>query len=266
MDYREMIEPKHIWIIGDLHGEASAIRNFYIQNKNQLSQDFRENVLIVLGDLGANYFLNYRDENFKKALEKFPFTYFAIRGNHEERPSILKQEHPDKWHIETYFNNEVYVEDAHPRILYARDDGDEYNIAGRSTLIVPGAYSVDKNYRLMRGWSWFSGEQLTEDEKNNLFNNLNSHYDIILSHTCPLKWQNDINDLFLNLVDQSTVDNSMEIFLNEISTQTDWQHWYFGHYHDDRDLCLVNATMLFHTAIPFGMSLSGYQQHNLTNS
>ena len=89
-----------------------------------------------------------------------------------------------------------------------------------------------------------------------------------ISQIClfPLKWQNNINDLFLNLVDQSTVDNSMEIFLNEISAQTDWQHWYFGHYHDDRDLCLVNATMLFHTAIPFGMSLSGYQKHCLTNS
>lgn len=265
MNYREMIEPKNIWIIGDLHGEASAVRNFYTQNKERFSNDFRENVLIVLGDLGANYFLNKRDEQFKNTLEKYLFTYFAIRGNHEERPSVLEQQHPYNWHTETYFGNKVYVEDAHPRILYALDEGGEYNIAGRSALVVPGAYSIDKEYRLMRGWSWFAGEQLDDKEKDSLLENLKPYYDIILSHTCPLRWQKDISDLFLSVVDQSKVDNRMEIFLNEISAQTDWKRWYFGHYHDDRDIPLADATMLFHTAIPFGMSLAEYQKHCLTN-
>lgn len=265
MNYREMIEPKNIWVIGDLHGNASAVRNFYIQNKKWLSKDFRENVLIVLGDLGANYFLNKRDEQFKDALEKYPFTYFAIRGNHEERPSILMQENPNNWDTEIYFNNQVYVEYAHPRILYARDKGGRYNIAGRSTLVIPGAYSIDKEYRLMMNWSWFPGEQLTPEEKHDLLENLEPYYDIILSHTCPLRWQKDIQDLFLSVVDQSKVDNSMEIFLSEVSAQTDWKQWYFGHYHDDRDIPFADATMLFHTAVPFGMSLAEYQKHCLTN-
>ena len=58
------------------------------------------------------------------------------------------------------------------------------------------------------------------------------HFDFVLSHTCPYSWMP--TDLFLNCVDQSTVDNSMEKWMEELKDTFDWEVWLFGHFHDDR--------------------------------
>ena len=250
---------KNYWIMGDIHGDYLPVRNFYIHHKNELSDNPDDNVLILLGDVSANYFFNERDNQFKNKLEKLPFTYFCIRGNHEERPSVIMETHPH-WHLENRFDGTVYVENAHPHILYTLDGGSEYEIDNKSVLVIPGAYSVDKELRLNRGWSWFKGEQLTEKEKTNILNDLDSYYDVILSHTCPYRWQHDIKDLFLGVIDQSKVDTSMEKFLDEVTARTDWSRYYFGHYHDNRDIPIADATMLFHLAIPFGLSILEYQR------
>ena len=255
----------NIWLIGDLHADWLPVYNFYNQHKNELSEDYKENILIILGDFCANYYLNKKDEDFKNKLEEFPITYFAIRGNHEQRPSILAEKHPSDWHKEKFFGNTVWNEDAHPKIYYALDQGGEYNINNKSVLIIPGAYSVDKWYRLQHHWSWFPEEQLSKDEQTMILNNLKPKYDFILSHTCPHSWHTYIKDLFLPSVDQSQIDYTMENFLDNISASTKWQHWYYGHYHDDRDIP-QNGTMLYHFTIPFGYSIMEYQKECFLNS
>ena len=43
----------------------------------------------------------------------------------------------------------------------------------------------------------------------------------------------------------------MEKFLDEILIETEYYgHWYFGHFHDDRDIPEVKATMLYKKIIP----------------
>ena len=253
---------ENIWVMGDVHGDWLPIRNFYVKHKKELPKDYTKNLLILLGDVGANYFMNKRDNEFKNKMDKYPFTYFCIRGNHEERPSVLAKKNPSDWHQEEWFGNLVWVENNHPRILYALDEGGEYQINGKSVLVLPGAYSVDKDFRLANHWSWFSGEQMNANEKNNILDTLKPHYDYILSHTCPFSWQTYISDLFLNVVDQSKVDSSTEEFLELVAQNTDWNQWYFGHYHDDRSLP-TNASMLFHEGIPFGESFSNYWKSQL---
>ena len=210
---------KNIWLIGDPHGDYTVIHNFYIKHKDELSENYEDNILIILGDAGFNYYLNKRDDFVKNKISKYPLTYFCIRGNHEEQ------------------------------------------IEGNSVLVVPGAYSVDKWYRIQRGWSWFKDEQLSEEEKQELLEYLEPEYDYILAHTCPYMWIPYIQDLFLPQVDQSMVDKSTEIFLNEIVACVEYKRFYFGHYHDNRDLHEF-ATMIYHEAIPFG---SSYSEENLKN-
>ena len=60
----------------------------------------------------------------------------------------------------------------------------------------------------------------------------NKHYDIVLSHTCPFDWEP--TDLFLSQIDQSTVDVSTELWMNEIKDKITYNLWLFGHFHDDR--------------------------------
>jgi hypothetical protein len=38
----------------------------------------------------------------------------------------------------------------------------------------------------------------------------------------------------LKNVDQNTVDNSMEWWLNDFKNTITWNAWLFGHFHDDR--------------------------------
>ena len=126
----------------------------------------------------------------------------------------------------------VWMEEAFPQIRYFRNWG-VYNIAGCRTLVVGGAYSVDKFYRLATGRKWFDNEQLTKEEQNACFIQcFGQDFDLVLTHTCPLSLQP--TDLFLRGLDQSTVDNSMEVWLEELLNAVSWKLLLFGHYHADR--------------------------------
>lgn len=236
----------NIFALADIHGKWQPIRDFHLANKLKYKLDTKKNVMILLGDSGLNYFFNHRDEETKRKLCEFPFTYFVIKGNHEQRPSICMQKYPDKWHIETFWGNTVYVENDYPEIKYALDNVAIYSIPCRidlddegdlviknlKTLVIPGAYSVDKHYRLANGWSWFEQEQLSEDEiaaGREIIQHAGADFDLVLSHTCPIIYEP--TDLFLSFIDQSMVDKSMERFLGEIEYNIDYKLWLWGHYH-----------------------------------
>lgn len=223
-----------IWAIGDIHGSYLPIENFWRRNKDTINFSKETDCIILLGDVGANYYLNGRDKKFKQKLEKYPFTYFCIRGNHEARPSLCAAENPDQWSLEPFFEGSGWVENNYPDIKYAMDIPYVYNIDGYKTLVIPGAYSVDKYYRLSKGWTWFEDEQLSEKEMNigRRIVELDPAFDLILSHTCPIQYEP--TDLFLPQIDQSLVDKTMERYLGEIEYKTEYKLWLFGHFHSYR--------------------------------
>ena len=137
--------------------------------------------------------------------------------------------------FDTDVNGYVYYDSRWPRIKYFKNWG-TYWINGYNVGIIGGAYSVDKYYRLNRGLQWFKNEQLSAEEISkclHYFNNFkNKKFDFILTHTCPLSWEP--TDLFLPTIDQSTVDKTMENFLEQIKDIVNWKVWCFGHYHADR--------------------------------
>lgn len=177
--------------------------------------------------------MDYRDRNYKKNLHKLPYKYFVIRGNHEQRAEICRETEPDRWEELNLFEGMVLREKEFPNIYYASDSGGIYNILGRKSLILPGGYSVDKYYRLMRGWSWFAEEQLAPHEMLNLtLEAENQHFDLVLSHTCPYRYRP--TDLFLSCVDQSQVDNTMEFWMDGLHNKIEFNLWCWGHFHADR--------------------------------
>ena len=230
-----------VYALGDIHGKWQIIRDFYLTNKIQEKFTKETDTLILLGDAGLNYFFNYRDEEAKKKLGKFPFTYFIIRGNHEERPSVCAAKNPELWHTETYWGNTVYVENEFPYIKYALDEVALYWIPYAEnkyyqTLVIPGAYSVDKYYRLQNSWNWFEGEQLTAAEMErglDLIHTFDNEVDLVLSHTCPILFEP--TDLFLSFIDQNMVDKTMERYLGQIEYQLQYNTWLWGHFHATRE-------------------------------
>ena len=102
-------------------------------------------------------------------------------------------------------------------------------------MVLGGAYSVDKYYRLTFGRKWFKGEQLSADEMEAISKKYKGdHFNLVLTHTCPRSWQP--TDLFLSGIPQSSVDNSMENWMEEFKDTIDFDYWLFGHYHDDRNV------------------------------
>ena len=209
-----------IYITGDMHGDIQTFKNIIGKITCKL-----ENTLIVLGDLGANYYLNKTDKKFKNIISQYNINLFVIRGNHDANPANLNYMKEIK-----KYENIGYIEEEYPNIFYAKN-GEVYNIENNTFLVLGGAYSVDKWYRLEKGYKWFADEQMTEEEKQSFWNKNITKVDTILSHTCP--YANRPIHLFLTQIDQSTVDNSMENFLDEVKLKVEYKNWFFGHYHAD---------------------------------
>lgn len=246
--------------IGDIHGRWQTIRNFWnkYNQETELYIHEKHNVLVLMGDAGLNYFFNYRDQEAKKKMSQIPLTYFVIRGNHEERPSICMEKNPTEWHTEEFWGNTVYVENNYPNIKYALDEAAIYHIPyiigycdgteendycdegmpfwdTYEVLVIPGAYSVDKYHRITNGWSWFENEQLSPQEREKCLRLIEEvrNVDLVLSHTCPIIFEP--TDLFLSFIDQSMVDKSMERLLGEVEYRLNYKAWIWGHYHAFRD-------------------------------
>ena len=171
-----------------------------------------------------------------------------MRGNHEERPENLGYiEH----HYDENVKGYIMMEPDFPLIRYF-NDGCDYEINGHPTLVIGGAYSVDKWYRLYRAEKagnsfsgWFEDEQLKDWEMASIENEvIGKKYDFVFTHTCPLDWEP--TDLFLSFVDQSQVDKTMENWLNKIKETFDWGLWCFGHFHEDR-IERPHVEQFFHT-------------------
>ena len=58
--------------------------------------------------------------------------------------------------------------------------------------------------------------------------------DVVLSHTIPLKYEP--LEIFMSGVDQSQVDKSTEIWLDEIEGRLEYKKWYCGHYHTEKKI------------------------------
>ena len=219
---------KHVLITGDTHGKIKD-RLTYIK-ETMPEYEPSETAVIILGDFGANYYLSKHDWKIKHHAAKFGYTIYALRGNHEQRVSLVKN--MEKVY-DNFVHGYIYMEQEFSNIKYFADEVAEYNIMDKKVLCIPGAYSVDKWYRLQNGWQWFAQEQLSEEEMKIADEQFSGkYYDFVFSHTCPISWEP--NDLFLSMIDQSTVDKTMEVWMDKFKEKILWKHWVFGHFHSDR--------------------------------
>ena len=212
------------YITGDTHGDFRRIEHFC-----ETTGTTQDDVLIILGDAGINYYRNSRDSMLKRKLEKLPITLFCLYGNHEIRPQNISTYHEREWS-----GGKVLIEDEYPSLLFAID-GEVYNINGWRCIVIGGAYSIDKFYRLENGWGWWANEQPSEAIKQYVekqLENSDNRIDVVLSHTCPLKYEP--TEVFLPFIDQSGVDKSTEAWLSTIEERICYDKWYCGHYHTEK--------------------------------
>ena len=77
--------------------------------------------------------------------------------------------------------------------------------------------------------------------------------DTVLSHTCPYPYEP--REAFLPMIDQSTVDDSTEKWLEEIERKLKYDHWFCGHWHIDKHIDRMH--FLFHSVEAAPQLLTG---------
>ena len=224
-----------VYYTGDIHGNPDKIIEFSLMHK--LTEN---DIIVILGDVGANYYgaESKKDRAFKTALSQLKPTIFCIHGNHEDRPQNVGTYRKKFWNL-----GYVFVEDEFPNLLFAID-GMIYDLDGKDSLVIGGAYSVDKYYRLEMGWKWFPDEQPSDEIKKEVENSISMwgcEFDQILTHTCPKKYLP--TEAFIQGVDQSKVDNSTEEWLDTIEEKCTYGRWLCGHFHIDKSIDKIRFLM-----------------------
>lgn len=214
-----------IYLTGDTHGRFERIGAFC-----NIMQTNRDDTMIILGDAGINFCADINDALRKEYIAKLPITLLCIHGNHERRPESLPYYSERKWRGGT-----VFVEARYPNILFAKD-GEVYDLDGRKAIVIGGAYSIDKAWRI-EGESWWSDEQPSPEVKVRVESTLDRlcwKVDIVLSHTTPLRYEPV--EVFIPGIEQSKVDKSTEEWLDCIEERLEYRKWYCGHYHTEKKI------------------------------
>ena len=241
----------HVFITGDRHGDYKDVEHFCLKWNTS-----KDDVLIVLGDNGVNYWGPHRDKKLKNYLSSLPITFFMIKGNHDQRPSKKLYNIADEAH--PLVKGPCFVEKAYPSLLFSAMYGQYEFLCGErwsKAFVLGGAYSVDKWYRLEMqelghsGYRWFADEQMTRWEMKEAFDMIRDvNPSIILSHTCPFRYIP--RDMFLSVIDQSTVDDTMEHWMDCVEKEVPYEKWYCGHWHTDRTVDKMR--FMYHDIILLG--------------
>lgn len=254
-----------IFVTGDKHGNPQEYKSAI----NRIKDPRETDKIIVCGDAGLSYG-SFVSGAAKKVMKKFPGSWIIMRGNHDdcywaENCAIKYDEDTgepfewipkDKWEIT---NDGMYLyQKKYPNIFYVYDDGGVYTIEDYNFLFVPGAYSVDKYYRLERNLPYNEKEQLTWQEQNRLTNLVKSYnqnkfpIDFVVAHTFPLHMEPYYRNLFLGGIDQTSVDKTTEKFLSALTYDVEqnrgFKQYFGGHFHADRELN-DKYTMLYHDVV-----------------
>ena len=218
---------------GDFH--ANAVSELSCITKNTLIKHYTRKLYneischIILGDGGFLWPRNRTGDiaNYKE-LSTRPFPILCVIGNHEP---VLGR--PDLPEIDIGIGEKVIVANERKPVVAYLKRGKVYRIENRRFLVLGGALSIDREYRLP-GLSWWEKEYWTADEKADLFSLLEkeSCFDFVLSHTGPGR----INEEVFSFLRHSHTEKFYDevAALNEkIDGRIIAKQWFCGHWHRD---------------------------------
>ena len=251
-----------IYITGDTHRDFVRFEKCNFPEQKEMTKD---DYVIILGDFGGVWDSNYHKKNYKEILdkdfdwskepisekmlldelEKKNFTTLFITGNHENYDRL--RTYPDKeWHGGV-------VKEIRPSVLLLKR-GYVFDIDGFKCLSMGGARSHDiwggvfdldnpdfqkKVARARRAYepfrinhlSWWKEEIPSEEEQQRAMDTLEANnwkVDYVFTHEAPAS--------DLALISRMYKPDEYSKFLEGIKQSLDYRHWFFGHYHEDRNV------------------------------
>lgn len=226
-----------IYLTGDLHGGIDihklSKRNF---DDSALT---KSDYLIILGDFGLiwNSPPTHEEEYWLNWLSKKNYTTLFIDGNHENH--LLLNSYP----VTTWNGGKIHkICDS----VFHLMRGQIFTIDNHTLFTMGGADSIDKAWRTISK-SWWPEEMPNKEEYTEGIQNLrlfNHQVDYIITHTAPTSIVNQ-------LIPEIKPPDQLTNFLEAIKAGTQYKHWYFGHFHEDRDIDKKH-TLLYYNIIPLG--------------
>ena len=204
---------------GDIHGNLFEIIDFI----NRFNLGKNDNI-IILGDCGIAWRKDKKDlaQNIKLWNEcGNGVKLYFIDGNHENF-NIL---------------NSLPIENNMGKIadnIYHLRRGQVYEFENKKILVCGGADSIDK-YRRIENFTWWKEEAISQETIDDISA---GHYDYVLTHCCPrsIFEKNRIYLSTLQFLDENKINHSSEDMLEQLKNKITFDHWFFGHYHINRNL------------------------------
>lgn len=246
---------KLFYITGDTHSDFSRFteENFPIQ-----SEMTKDDYIIICGDFGGVWTFEEESRREKEALDWLNnknFTTLFVDGNHENYTRLYN------YPIEEWKGGKVHkIRDSVLHLMR----GEIFDIDNKKIFAFGGAKSHDIQdgilnldeeekiyeyrkrgaYFRIRDFSWWDLELPTNQEMENGIKNLekiNYKVDYIISHCCPTNVQALINPTYKRDI--------LTDYLQQLSEKCIFKKWYFGHYHDYRQVN-TQFTLLYEDIVP----------------
>lgn len=261
-DKRTDVAEGTAFVTGDVHGNI-----YELDRRIERAEIPSGSCIVIAGDAGIAYgrpHMTYlgewrhdmeRLDHLEQVCAYHDVTAIVMRGNHDVRYGRdIRDGLFGDWEPVCDESGSYFALSRAPHLLFASDCGGAYRIGGRDVLMIPGAYSVDKMYRLHNDFPWENEEQLDDSELACLEEMSRSMpFDTVISHTCPHAWHAKMPDLLISGL--RGVDHTMELALDKIlanvsetSSNNDLK-WFFGHYHDDREITGTIGRLLYHDVV-----------------
>lgn len=239
----------NIYLTGDTHGRYERFDKKFVQafGDTKSLPDFKpDDIVIVTGDCGVLFSPLHvqldtlaSSEEVIKEVGKLPFTLAYVDGNHENFE--LTNEFP----IEQWNGGKIHrISDNCIHLMR----GQVFNINGKRIFTFGGARSTDKIYR-QEHISWWSEEMPSEAEEEEATSNIELagwKVDYAITHCAPSGVQ--------FMIDTYYETDACTNFLNSIAMKLDFERWYFGHYHENRNIS-DKYTLLYESIIKLGDKL-----------
>lgn len=235
-----------IYITGDCHRNFSRFNTRSFPEQKEMTKD---DYVIICGDFGGVWDKNGESKEETMLLDWLDcksFTTLVVDGNHENFDRLYQ------YPVEEWNGGKIHR--IRPSVIHLMR-GQIFTIDSKKIFTFGGASSHDidggilepddpdfkrKKRILDKGWrpyrinhlSWWKEELPSEEEMSEGYKNLLEHnntVDFIVSHCCASST--------LALIGHGMYEpDVLNSYLEEIRQRVSFKKWFFGHYHDNRNV------------------------------
>jgi hypothetical protein len=248
-----------VYVTGDCHGDFRKFGTEAFHEQKEMSKD---DIVIVCGDFGGVWSWKGESPSEKYWLDWLnnkTFTTVYVEGNHENFDRLNSEfeivdfcggkAHKIRDSIYHLIRGEVFIFEN--KKFFAFGGASSHDIDD-GILSWEDFETEDEFIKTWKKWdreqkifrvnhrSWWSEELPSKEEMKHGFDTLesvNNEVDFVISHCCPSSVASLISHGFYK-------PDTLTSYFEELSQKVKFQRWFFGHYHDDKNI-LDRYTLLY---------------------